>query len=65
MEDFKCPKCGQRHLRTHTKLIENEKREFSTVHYEWECGWCGHAFGDYASISEAKIDYNKNYGGAE
>ena len=61
LEDVRCPKCGQNHLRTHSILVwANLKNE---VHYEWECMWCGHREGDYKTTAEAEKDYKEKYGG--
>ena len=62
MEDRICPKCGQKHLREHTKLVTKENGA-QDIHYEWECGWCGYTYGDYASIAEARKEYEQNGGG--
>ena len=55
--DLICPKCKQRHLRTHSLLVGSD------VHYELECLWCGHREGDYETITKAKEAYEKKYGG--
>ena len=64
MDDFICPKCGQRHLHIHSILVNSKSGQFEDMHYEWECGWCGHSFGDYPSTAKAKEEYNKEYGGS-
>ena len=64
MGDVICPKCKQKHLRTHSILVPSEKGDgYCDVHYEWECLWCGHHEGDYKSVAEATQDYEKKYGG--
>lgn len=63
MNDLVCPKCKQTHLRIHSTLVSSECTRMQDVHYEWECGWCGHHEGDYKTPTEAKEDYNRKYGG--
>ena len=63
MDDLVCPKCKDRSLHMHTTLVHAKSGAFEDVHYEWECSWCGHRFGDYTSVTEAQNDYNEKYGG--
>ena len=57
MDNLVCPKCGQKHLRIHSTLV-NDK-----IGYSWECYWCNYSEGEYKTITEAKEDYNAKYGG--
>ena len=63
LEDVKCPKCCQNHMRTHSILFPTAKG--TEVRYEWECMWCGHHEGNYKTIAEAEKDYKERIGGSK
>ena len=64
MDDIRCPKCGQNMLRTHSILVDKPGSELRVdIAYEWECSWCGHTEGQYATTAEARQDYERKYGG--